>query len=101
MTHRILVLAALMAVSLVATASALAQSPCGNHDQIVKMLDTKYKELRIAAAIMAGRQSMIEIFTSATGTWTILVTTGGGATCIVSAGEGWEAFEKKILGDNL
>jgi hypothetical protein len=33
----------------------------------------------------------MEVFVSSAGTWTILATRTDGTSCVVSAGEGWEA----------
>lgn len=76
----------------------LPQPPCGKHDSIVKMLNDKYKELRIAAAIITAQSAVIEVFTAESGTWTILVTMPGRPTCIVSAGDDWQDYEKKVPG---
>jgi len=90
-----------LAVALLAAASlavpAVAQTPCGPRADIIKMLSDKYRERPRAIAI-ANQTSLIEVFTSEAGTWTILVTRPKGATCIIGAGQSWEDIP---LGKNL
>lgn len=56
---------------------------------MVKALLTQYRETPRAMGL-ANQTTVIEIFTSKSGTWTILLTKSNGASCIVSAGEAWE-----------
>jgi hypothetical protein len=65
------------------------QLPCGNRDDMVESLFSQYREQPRAMGI-ANHTAIIEVFTSKTGTWTILLTRPDGASCIVSAGEDWE-----------
>lgn len=65
------------------------QSPCGLRDDIITMLASKYREVPRAMAI-ANKQLLLEVFTSKSGSWTILLTHPNGAACIVSAGDSWE-----------
>jgi hypothetical protein len=39
---------------------------------------------------VAGQAAIFEVFVSASGTWTILMTDVKGQSCILAAGEGWE-----------
>ena len=39
---------------------------------------------------LAGTALIVEVFASARGTWTMLMTDVTGQSCIVAAGEGWE-----------
>lgn len=68
---------------------AIAQGPCGKRVEIIKALAKKYKEAPKFIAI-AGQTNLVEIFISKAGTWTILMTTPQGQTCIVAAGDSWE-----------
>lgn len=71
------------------TAPVQAQIPCGKRDEIIKMLSEKYRESPRAMAI-AKETSLLEIFTSKSGSWTILVTQPAGPSCIIGAGQSWE-----------
>jgi hypothetical protein len=65
------------------------QLPCGKRDDMVKSLFSQYREEQRAIGL-ANQTAIIEVFTSKTGSWTILLTKPDGASCIVSAGEAWE-----------
>jgi hypothetical protein len=62
---------------------------CGKHVDFVKALTDKFQEQGKAMAI-AGQRNLLEVFTSKAGTWTILLTSPEGKTCIVAAGNSWE-----------
>lgn len=47
----------------------------------------------------AGAFAIMEIYASATGTWTVIVTDVTGMSCIVAAGEGWETTIASNLPD--
>ena len=78
-------LAAVMAI----TSPAQATSVCGSRQDFVKALADKFKEQGKALAI-AGQSNLLEIYTSKAGTWTILMTSPEGKTCIIAAGNSWE-----------
>jgi hypothetical protein len=90
-----------MAVAALAasTGSAAAQMACGSHDKIVDTLDRSYKETLTNFGI-AGQRNLLEVFASEKGTWTIIVTTPEGMTCIMAAGQSWENVppSKKLTG---
>ncbi|GLS30343.1 hypothetical protein SAMN04488498_103345 [Mesorhizobium albiziae] len=78
--------AVLMATS---TAVAQAQQNCGPHADLIAHLHEKYQELQVGYGTV-GTIAMMEVYASAAGTWTIIVTDVAGKSCIVAAGEGWE-----------
>ncbi len=85
-----LILAAVAAGSWTLPATAEQQvMECARRDDMVKVLAQRYRELPRAIGL-ANSSSVIEIFTSKAGTWTILLTRSDGASCIVSAGSAWE-----------
>jgi hypothetical protein len=81
------VLAAVLACSV--ASPGYAQSVCGDRAQIIKVLDTKYKEMPRAFGI-AGQKNLVELFTSKSGSWTMLMTQPKGVTCILATGQSWE-----------
>ncbi|MFO1132519.1 MAG: hypothetical protein U1E16_11000 [Hyphomicrobiales bacterium] len=86
----LLILAAAAAGSWTLPATATQQvSSCANHDEIVKVLAQRYHEAPRAIGL-ASRSAVIEVFTSKSGTWTILLTKTDGASCILAAGSNWE-----------
>lgn len=73
-------------------AAALA-GPCAPRDQVVAQLAAKYGETRHSMGL-APNNAVFEVFASdASGTWTILVTSAAGVTCLMASGE---AFEQVI-----
>jgi hypothetical protein len=66
-----------------------AAGMCGKRVDFIKALNDKYQESGKALGI-AGQVNLVEIFASKAGTWTILVTTPEGKSCIIAAGSSWE-----------
>ena len=83
-----MVLVPLAAMTL-STAPANAKSRCITHDGAVKQLAKKYKESVVGRGLAKGNKSMMELFVSKKGTWTLVVTNTKGASCVVAAGENW------------
>jgi len=85
----------MFAISLVAaglmSTGALAQRQlqCDDRDSVVDVLSKKYSEVTVAAGVTdTGR--LIEVLTTTSGdTWTIIITSPEGTSCLVAAGEGW------------
>lgn len=77
-----------LAVALVTSASA--QSACLAHDELIRMLDGKYSEKPVALGLdVSGR--LFEVFAADDGaTWTMVITTPQGASCVVAVGEEWQ-----------
>lgn len=75
-------------------------STCGNHAALTRTLGEKYKETPKFIAI-TGNINLIEVFTSAAGTWTVLITSPDKITCIVASGDSWEAMPPVTLGEKL
>lgn len=70
------------------TASA-AQPQCNDRKQVIDLLAQKYKEAPVAAGV-TNNGGLVEVLTDGKGgTWTIIVTTPEGVSCLVAAGEGW------------
>ncbi len=82
-------LVCVLGVMVLAASPAQAGLMCGKHVDFVKALTDKFEEQGKAMAI-AGQRNLLEVFTSKSGTWTILMTSPEGKTCIVAAGNSWE-----------
>ncbi|MDP1699751.1 MAG: hypothetical protein Q8L53_02170 [Aestuariivirga sp.] len=76
-------------LALGAASPAQALGMCGSRADFIKALSDKYQETGKALGI-AGQVNLVEIFASKAGTWTILVTTPQGKSCIIAAGSSWE-----------
>ena len=76
------------------TAMAQTQPQCNERDNVLALLAKKYKETPIAAGV-TNTGGLVEVLTDTkSGTWTIIVTTPQGMSCLVAAGEGWRAMEQ-------
>ncbi len=83
-------LAVLTFVSLIAALPAWAQTPqlCGLREDMGKMLAQRFGEQPKAAGLV-GDSRVVELLVSQTGSWTILITTSDGRSCVVTGGEDW------------
>ena len=87
-------LVGLAAACLAATATAgSAQTACLTRDKMVDLLGGRYSEQRVAVGLEnSGR--LFEVFATDDGsTWTMVITTPDGASCVVAAGLEWQAPE--------
>lgn len=75
--------------------TAMAQQPqCNDRDHVLELLSKKYKETPVAAGV-TNTGGLVEVLTDTKGgTWTIIVTTPQGMSCLVAAGEGWREMEQ-------
>lgn len=75
---------------------ASAQSQCNKRDNVISLLANKYKESPIAVGV-TNTGGLVEVLSTGDGnTWTIIVTTPQGMSCLVAAGEGWRAIEQEL-----
>lgn len=90
------IIAALTAgIVMLGASSASAQTVCGPHEEIIKRLETGYKEARTGFGI-AGNGGLVELFVSEKGTWTFLFTRPDGVTCLMAAGGDWEMMKDPL-----
>jgi len=83
--------AALLAGLLAGPAGAAAQGYCGERAALLRQLEASHREAP-AARGLTGRGRVVELLTSDSGSWTIIVTAADGTSCLVAAGEAWEAL---------
>lgn len=85
---------ALLVAALVAgfqTAPSHAQTVCGDRAKILERLEKVHAEMPRAIGLTADG-AVLEILSSPTGSWTILVTFPNRSTCLLAAGEAWESL---------
>lgn len=80
-----------LAAGIALPGNAQAQMLCGQRASIIDGLTKKYKEMPNAFGI-SGEKTLVELFTSESGSWTMLMTRPGGVTCIMAVGQSWEQF---------
>ncbi len=89
---RMLILAATF---ILFAANATAQVPCYQRDKIVSLLAAKFKEVPVAIWVN-NKGRLVEVLSSEHGdTWTIILTTPEGLSCVVTAGEGWRTQQQE------
>ena len=93
----------LSAFAIVAGASHAVAGPakCGDRDTLVKMLKTKYKEQPVAMGLSQKSTEAFEVFVSDKGTWTVVMTTSKGVTCVMAVGHSWKELPKEMAGTIL
>ena len=87
---RALTAAFVAAFLLSASAAAQDRAPaCGARAAVLAWLAQSYREAPVALGVTGGG-GLIELLTSSGGaTWTLIVTSPRGRTCLLAAGEGW------------
>ena len=71
---------------------ANAQQMCGKRTEVVHSLGAKYKEATTGVGLV-NNGMVVEVLTSVTGSWTILMTRTNGVACVLATGESWEAVD--------
>ena len=81
--------------------AALAQSLCMPHAEMAKQLDDRFSETQVAIAI-ASTGSLVEVFSTGSGsTWTIVTTRPDGTSCVVATGEAWVERRRAVEGPTV
>ncbi|HMB77729.1 MAG TPA: hypothetical protein VKN76_15130 [Kiloniellaceae bacterium] len=79
---------------------AFAQVACNNRDKIIDWLGAKYKEALVATGV-SDKGALVEVLTARDGTtWTILLTSPNGTSCIVETGQAWQTKPLKDVADD-
>lgn len=69
---------------------------CAPHAAIVERLAAQYGESRQSIGL-GSDNSVVEVYASdETGSWTIVVTRPGGPTCLIAAGQSFEAVDDDL-----
>jgi hypothetical protein len=81
-------LALASAALLVTLPAADAAAVCKPRAELVRFLATKFKEHQRSFGLQNDLR-VLEIFASADGSWTALLSMPNGMSCVVSSGEAW------------
>ena len=91
-SYKLIMLILMAALSIVALptspASAQGIGRCGLRAGVVAGLERHYREAQTALGLTA-KGSLIELFVSPSGSWTIIQTSPQGMSCIMAAGSRW------------
>jgi hypothetical protein len=80
-----------------ATSAASAAPQCNSRDYVLDLLSDKYEEAPVAVGV-ANNGGLVEVLTTGDGgTWSIIITSPQGMSCLVAAGEGWRPIEQMAM----
>lgn len=89
---RILPAALTAAFMCAATGSAFGiEVQCAKQGLMQQLLAEKYKEAPVGVGTV-NRDRYMQLFVSAEGTWTMLMTQTDGQSCIIASGENWDSL---------
>ena len=80
------------------TAPSQAQATCAKHGDVSSQLKKNYAEIPVSVGL-ASNGTVVQVFASDQGSFTIVMVRPDGLTCLVAAGEGWEALPKTGAGN--
>ncbi|WP_299845699.1 hypothetical protein [uncultured Roseovarius sp.] len=86
------------AAAVLMASPAVAQSGpnCAPREMVVDRLASKYGETRQSMGLGANN-AVVEVFASdSSGSWTIIVTTANGLTCLVASGQAFEELAEVL-----
>ena len=88
----------LLAILMIVPTATEAQVGCVQRDELVRSLAEKYSEKQTAVGLEAagGKSRMVEVFASATGSFTILLSYPNGVSCVAASGEGWHQVGQNV-----
>ena len=90
--------AAMLTILFISTPAAAGGPICVERAKLLQGLTAKYNEQRKGVGITSAETGALEFYASEKGTWTIVVTTTGGQTCILATGHSWHAVPAAALG---
>lgn len=92
-------IAAITALAALAGPTDVAEAAvCGTRDSVTKLLSNRYKEVPVALGMVSDRGVMEIYVADDKATWSIVVTTPQGRTCIIAAGQNYEGVDLVAIG---
>ena len=76
-----------------------AAQVCGPRDKIVAKLGKQFNEDRKSLGLSGGA-SVIELYVSFKGSWTLVATNTKGVACLMAAGEAWQDAPQAVAGQD-
>jgi hypothetical protein len=92
-----LIALSIFGAALLAAPFALAASQCAPHEAVSKQLMQRFGESRKQLGL-ADPSTVVELYVSEKGTWTLVATNTHGRSCIIGAGEAWQDSPKQVAG---
>ncbi|MBB5571635.1 MULTISPECIES: hypothetical protein [Rhizobium] len=84
---------ALLATAILYPNSAASQAmlACAERGDIVAFLEAHYSE-KLSAIGQLDPKNIIEIFAAESGSWTMMITSISGRSCVILTGQNWESI---------
>lgn len=89
MERTLLAVAVLIGAAFSFVAPAHGQQACAKRADVLKHLADKYQEKSVARGI-ANNGGALEVLSNPNGSFTIIVTTPSGISCLIATGRAWE-----------
>ena len=93
---KFLLIAPIVALLTLVGVSSYAQTVCFDRQNAISKLQNRYGENISARGLALNGKAMIELLTSGDGSWTMLITTTDGRTCIFGSGHDWMVVKPKL-----
>jgi hypothetical protein len=79
------------------TTAAMAEErvTCGKRDVLLRQLSSNFQEGPVGIGL-SENGAVVELLTSANGSWTLIATKPKGPTCLLGSGEGWQSIGRKL-----
>lgn len=82
-------------LGLIPATEAMGNPQCGPRDLVIAHLAEEYQETRRGIGI-AANGAVMEIFAAQNGSWTVLVTTTEGMSCLLASGQAYEPLTEEL-----
>ena len=79
---------------------AAAIPQCSPRDRMLELLWQNFQEQRRAVGVTSGG-ALLEVMSSASGSWTIIITSPEGQACVLGGGHGWRTTPPPKIEDPL
>lgn len=66
---------------------------CADRGRLQEALETRYGEVSVGYGL-EDRNGVVEVYVSASGSWTLLVTRADGTSCVIGTGTSWVFVEQ-------
>ncbi len=87
-----LTLVLFLVLSAAATGTARAEQVCLPRADAVAQLARQFDERAIGRGLSDDGQAMVELYVSDGGSWTVVVTSTAGVSCLVASGQNWSSL---------
>ncbi|MEM8774497.1 MAG: hypothetical protein AAGF53_05650 [Pseudomonadota bacterium] len=90
------------AIAVLVTSTSAWAAKCANRDLVIERLQSKYSESLAAGGLQkfSDTEHVVEVWASAeTGTFTVMLTSPNGLSCVMATGTDWHQVPLKTISD--